>query len=131
MRGQLNWQGFTLIELMLVLAIASIVTVVALPSWHSVQDQSLIREARAVLQRLDLKQRQFWVRHRHYATVDQLPSLVSLSDRVAHFYRLRVFAGSGEYTLQLTTDTDRLPSIALNHQGVWIESSPGGAANVP
>ena len=28
-----------------------------------------------MLQRLDLKQRQFWVRHRHYATVDQLPSL--------------------------------------------------------
>ena len=131
MRGQLSWQGFTLIELMLVLAIASILTVVALPSWRSFQDQSLVRDARAVLQRLDLKQRQFWLRHRHYATADELPSLASLSDGVARFYRLRVSAVTGGYTLQLTTDTDRLPELALNHQGVWFESPPGSAIDVP
>ena len=130
MRGQLNWQGFTLIELMLVLAIASIVTVVALPSWRSVQDQSLIREAAQCFS-VSISSSDSFGSASTLCNRGSIALAVSLSDRVAHFYRLRVFAGSGQYTLRLTTDSDRLPSLALNHQGVWIESSPGGAANVP
>ena len=60
-------RAFTLIELMVVLAIVGTLLTVALPSWRSLQDRATENEARVVLQRLALAQRAFWQRYQRYA----------------------------------------------------------------
>ena len=47
--------GFTLIELMLVLAMVSLLLVMAVSSWRHVQTDAVINEARLTLDRLVIK----------------------------------------------------------------------------
>ncbi|MBM28010.1 MAG: hypothetical protein CME58_06485 [Halieaceae bacterium] len=114
-------RAFTLIELMVVLAIVGTLLTVALPSWRSLQDRATENEARVVLQRLALAQRAFWQRYQRYAMSSELPALENLSRRIAQRYQLRVSTESQGFTLQLLSRTESLPSLELSHLGMWRE----------
>ena len=106
----------------MVLAIIGVIASVALPSWRSVQQRGVVSEARTVLQRLDLKQKQHWQRDARYAVEAELPSLAALSDRVAAHYQLNVQLTPGGYRLQLLSRSPDLPSLNLTHLGLWGQS---------
>jgi type IV pilus assembly protein PilE len=60
-------RGFTLVELMIVVAIVSILVMVALPSYQSHMRRSVRAEAQAYLMEVAAKQQQFLVDTRAYA----------------------------------------------------------------
>ena len=63
--------GFTLVELMLVLAIASLLLVMVVPSWRHVQIEAKINEAQLTLDRLVIRQFRF------FSSTSDMPSPVS------------------------------------------------------
>ena len=115
--------AFSLIEMLIVLVIISLLVGVALPSWRAYQDQAVLREAKWVLQRLDIAQRDFMLRHGRYATEIELPDLTTLSPIVDAAYRLQVDMGEQAFSLQLMTKAPSLPDQRLNHLGVWSEQA--------
>ena len=114
-------RAFTLIELMVVLAIVGTLLTVALPSWRSLQDRATENEARVVLQRLALAQRAFWQRYQRYAMSSELPALEILSPRIAQRYQLRVSTESQGFKIQLLSRAESLSSFELSHLGIWRE----------
>ena len=80
-----------------------------------------------MLQRLDIAQRDFMLRHGRYATEIELPDLTTLSPIVDEAYRLQVDTGEQAFSLQLMTTTPSLPDLKLNHLGVWSEQALTGA----
>jgi prepilin-type N-terminal cleavage/methylation domain-containing protein len=111
--------AFSLIELLVVVSILSIVVAVATPSWQSVRVASAEREARIVLERLNLKQRQFWQQHSRYAMADELPPLAVLSETVGRYYQLSAESTDAEFLLRLISTLPAVPSLSLDHRGVW------------
>ena len=118
--------AFSLIEMLIVLVIISVLVGVALPSWRAYQDQAVLREAKWVLQRLDIAQRDFMLRHGRYATEIELPDLTTLSPIVDAAYRLQVDTTEQAFSLQLMTKAPSLPDLMLNHLGVWSEQARAG-----
>jgi len=49
-------RGFTLVELMAVVAILAIFVALAMPSWRAQANEAVIQQARVVLQRLAIRQ---------------------------------------------------------------------------
>ena len=125
-RSRPRFWAFSLIEMLIVLVIISVLVGVALPSWRAYQDQAVLREAKWVLQRLDIAQRDFMLRHGRYATEIELPDLTTLSPIVDEAYRLQVDMGEQAFSLQLMTKSPSLPDLMLNHLGVWSEQSRAG-----
>ena len=114
-------RAFTLIELMVVLAIVGTLLTVALPSWRSLQDRATENEARVVLQRLALAQRAFWQRYQRYAMSNELPALETLSPHIAQRYQLSVSTESQGFKIQLLSRAESLSSFELSHLGIWRE----------
>ena len=119
--GRPRLGAFSLIEMLIVLVIISLLAGVALPSWRAHQDQAVLREAKWVLQRLDIAQREFLSRHGRYAADMELPALSRLSPRVAESYQLQVTASDESFSLHLIAKNPSLPDLQLNHLGVWSE----------
>ena len=111
--------GFSLIELMLVLAIVSLLLVIAVPSWRHVQTDAVINEAQLTLDRLVMRQLKFFQQHQRYAEASELPRLQTLAPAVAAQYRLAVVIhGSTAYRLELLPlDATALPALSLDHTG--------------
>lgn len=111
--------GFTLIELMLVLAIASLLLAIAAPSWRHVQTDAVINEAQLTLDRLVNRQLRFFQQHQRYAEASELPRLQTLAPAVAAQYRLTVVTqSSAAYRLELLPlDATALPALSLDHTG--------------
>ena len=111
--------GFNLIELMLVLAIASLLLVIAAPSWRHVHTDAVINEAELALDRLVIRQLRFFQQHQRYAEVSELPSLLALAPEIAARYRLAVVTQGGTaYRLELLPlDPMALPTLTLDHTG--------------
>lgn len=114
-------RAFSLIEILIVLVMISLLAGIALPSWRAHQHQAVLREAKWVLQRLDIAQRDFLSRHGRYATDMELPILSRLSPSVAESYDLQVAAGDQAFLLHLMAKPSSLPDLQLNHLGVWSE----------
>ena len=125
-RIQPSASAFSLIEILVVLAIITLLVAIAAPSWRAQQNQALTSEARIVLERLDLKQRQFMLRHARYASAHELPPLQNMSTSLIGHYRLEVLADARGYALQLIGNRPDLPALALNHLGVFTESLHAG-----
>ena len=117
-----HW-GLTLIELLIVLVISGVLVSIAAPSWQNFLVDGVVDEARLVLTRLDLKQRTFWQEHGRYAGVSDLPSLASLSPRVARYYTLQVDLPPDGFQLHLNSGDHAWPSLGLNHLGLWSGSA--------
>jgi prepilin-type N-terminal cleavage/methylation domain-containing protein len=126
-RIQPSASAFSLIEILVVLAIITLLVAIAAPSWRAQRNQALTNEARIVLERLDLKQRQFMLRHARYASAREMPLLQNMSTSLIGHYRLEVLSDAHGYVLQLIGKRPGLPALALNHLGVFTESNHAGA----
>jgi prepilin-type N-terminal cleavage/methylation domain-containing protein len=115
-------RGFTLVELMAVIAILAILVALAMPSWRAAGNEALIQQAKSVLQRLAIRQHRFLRGNGRFAKQDELPPLASLGSSVARRYQLRVESDVSHYSLRLIDPDGELPSLALNHLGQWASS---------
>ena len=115
--------AFSLIEMLVVLAMVALLGAMALPSWRAQQNQAVVDEAKLVLQRLDLKQREHLLRYAHPATEAELPALDVLSVTVAAHYRLEVVMQDEGYRLRLVPIKPDMPTLGLSDTGVWIETA--------
>ena len=115
--------AFSLIEMLVVLAMVALLGAMALPSWRAQQNQAVVDEAKLVLRRLDLKQREHLLRYAHPATATKLPGLEVLSETVAAHYRLEVAIKGGAYQLRLVPIKPDMPTLGLSDTGVWIETA--------
>ena len=104
---------------MLVLAIVSLLLVVAVPSWRHVQTDAVINEAQLTLDRLVIRQLRFFQKHQRYAEASELPRLLTFAPVVAAQYRLAVVTqGDAAYRLDLLPlDPTALHALSLDHTG--------------
>ena len=116
--------AFSLIEMLVVLAMVAVLGAMALPSWRAQQNQAVVDEAKLVLKRLDLKQREHILRHAHPATAAELPALDELSETVAAHYRLEVMIQGGAYQLRLVPTKPDMPTLGLSDNGVGVQATP-------
>ena len=116
--------AFSLIEMLVVLAMVAILGAMALPSWRAQKNQAVVDEARLVLRRLDLKQREHLLRYTHPATAAELPMLDELSETVAAHYRLEVMIQDEGYRLRLVPTKPDMPALGLSDSGVGVEATP-------
>ena len=122
--------AFSLIEMLVVLAMVALLGAMALPSWRAQQNEAVVDEAKLVLLRLDLKQREHLRRSAHPATAPELPALDALSARVSSHYRLEVMIHGGTYRLRLVPKSLDMPMLGLSDTGVGVEVTapePGNA----
>jgi len=115
--------AFSLIEILVVLAMVALLGAMALPSWRAQQNQAVVDEARLVLRRLDLKQREHLLRYAHPATAAELPTLDVLSETVAAHYRLEVMIQGGAYRLRLVPTKPDIPTLGLSDTGAGVEAT--------
>ena len=116
--------AFSLIEILVVMAMVALLGAMTLPSWRAQQNQAVLDEAKLVLRRLDLKQREHLLRYAHPATAAELPVLDELSETVAAHYRLEVAIKDGAYRLRLVPTKPDMPALGLSDSGVGVEATP-------
>lgn len=122
MRRSTPGSGFTVVELMAVMAILAVLVALAMPSWRATTNEAMIQQARLVLQRLALRQHRFLRGHGRFARQHELPTLDSLGNSVARRYQLQVESDVSQYSLRLIDPNGELPDLALNHLGQWASS---------
>ena len=116
--------AFSLVEMLVVLAMVALLGAMALPSWRAQQNQAVVDEAKLVLRRLDLKQREHLLRYPRPATAAELPAIDVLSETVAAHFRLEVMIQGGAYQLRLVPTKPDMPTLGLSDNGVGVEATP-------
>ena len=100
--------GFTLIEIVMVLAIIAVLTSMAIPSYQGVVRKSRRTEAQAALMELALRQERWRADHATYAPVASQIGATTTGDRLSRYYRCEVLDGtSTSFTLQASAVAGR------------------------
>lgn len=124
-----KYSGFTLIELMIVVAILGILTAIAYPSYVEHVKESRRSEARSNLLELAQFMERYYAANGRYvktaggSDAPALPFSRSPKDGGSEFYKLSVSdAGNNKYQLNAkpagAMDGDRCGTLTLNHQGI-------------
>ncbi|MBA4501292.1 type IV pilin protein [Marinobacterium sp. 3-1745] len=136
MHSRRKMQGFTLIELMIVVAIIGIIAAIAYPSYSEYVKESRRSEARSNLLELAQFLERYHAANGRYVTssggsdvAPALPFTTSPKDGGSTSYTFSVTgAKNNEYTLEAaptgSMSGDRCGTLTLNHQG--IKSSTSG-----
>ena len=111
-----RWQhGFTLIELMITVAIVAILAAVAYPSYTSHVKKSNRRAAQAQMLDIANRQQQFLLANRAYATYAQLTT---------SGYTLPTDL-SGKYTPSVTVGSSTVPAFTITFSATGNQASDG------
>ncbi len=96
-------RGFTLIELMIAVALVGILAAVALPSYHSVMQKSRRTEAKAALLDLASRQEKFYsLNNKYTATAGDLGYATLPANTESGLYSLSITADNISYTAKAT-----------------------------
>ena len=113
--------GFSLIELLVVMALVGILATVAWPSYRDVIARSLEREGMLYLLRLQSVQERFRQSTRRYQGLDVIEPHLPFPDRLARVYRLEVDTSDlGDYfklALLPTNEGESGTAISLDSRG--------------
>jgi type IV pilus assembly protein PilE len=119
-RGQ-SRGGFSLVELLVVLAIIAILAGLTYPSYRQYQLRSVVTEARLSLQTMATTQEQMRLKRGRYQSLDELLLHVALSERINQHYALDLQLPNDGLAFRLSMvprlSEETLPTLTLDHWG--------------
>lgn len=129
MNASRKQHGFTIIELMVTMAIIAILVAVALPAYNGATRKAARSEAKAVLMNMVAKQQQMLLDTRSYA--DTLAKLkITVPPSVSSRYDFTVTLGTAVVPGFTATATpkgdqtqDTCPALTINEQGVKLPAN--------
>jgi type IV pilus assembly protein PilE len=131
----MSGKGFTLIELMIVLAMVGILAAVAYPSFVAMLIRSDRSDARAALMSVQLAQERHRMRHTEYGTLEELSLPLSDGKYVSEkgLYEIDLVAGSvgaGGYALEAVARGKQENDVA-DCQTIRLTVNQGGEQRTP
>lgn len=123
-------RGFSLVELMIAVAVVGILAAVALPAYNDQVRKSRRAAAQAFLMNVAAKQQQYLIDARAYASsVTELK--LTIPSEVSAYYAVSITTGTAPPTFSVTADPTGAQEKDLNNQNLVLDQNgtktPAGA----